>query len=168
MAGVHACIHAYIHPFPKETSRHFHLTHPPTHPSIDPHPASGLACTVTLSMHTFSRGLFFASTGTRSNSPNTRMPSSPTTCANTVLRPSRCGAAANRMKNCEPLVPGPLFAMLTMPRAWWRSAGRISSSKGPPQIEVPDLEGGASGLLGEGAPVCIMKVGIRRWMGVWL
>lgn len=46
-----------------------------------------------------------------------------------------------------------------MPRALCRKVGRISSSKVEPQIEMLDL-GDV-----EGAPVCAMKVGIRRWKG---
>lgn len=48
--------------------------------------------------------------------------------------------------------------------------GRISSANDVSQMEVPDLGGGEEkiGLVGEGAPVWNMKVGISRWIGDWV
>ena len=45
------------------------------------------------------------------------------------------------MKNCEPFVPGPAFAMERVKGRSWRSVRWISSSKLPPQIDSP-LKGG--------------------------
>lgn len=64
------------------------------------------------------------------------------------------------MKNWLPFVFGPLLAMLTTPRAWCRRAGRISSSKSVPQMEVLVL-----GEAEAGEPVWIMKEGMERWKG---
>ena len=78
----------------------------------------------------------------------------------TVFFPSRCGAAAYVTKNWLPLVPGrPRLAMLTTPRAWWRSAGRISSSKNPSgesNMLVPPLP------LPVGSPPWIIKEAMLR------
>lgn len=97
--------------------------------SLPIHPARGFACMVTLLISTLSFGLPFLSTSKPSNSSSTSSP--PMTFPKTVFMPSRCGAGASVMKNWLPLELGPLFAMLTMPRALWRRAGLISSSKRP-------------------------------------
>jgi hypothetical protein len=51
--------------------------------------------------------------------------------------------------------------MLTMPRALWRRVGRISSSKGSPQMEGEVLDFGSSA----GEPVWKMKAGTMRCSG---
>jgi hypothetical protein len=51
--------------------------------------------------------------------------------------------------------------MLTMPRALWRRVGRISSSKGSPQIDGEDFDFGSSA----GEPVWKIKAGTMRWSG---
>lgn len=123
----------------------------PSLATLSPQPASGLAWIVTLSIFTGSLGLFFRSTSTASNLLNVTSPSSPMTLPNTVFSPSRCGALSKVKKNCDPLVPGPLFAIERNPRPLCRSAGRISSSNVPPQMECPPL--GFSGVGVAGPPV---------------
>jgi len=62
-----------------------------------PHPASGFACTLTLSITHPSFILPFLSTSTRSIFPSTSIP--PITLPKTVFFPSKCGAGAYVMKN---------------------------------------------------------------------
>ena len=140
------------------TSRH-HKTLAETSkpPILQLHPARGFACIVILSILISCFGLFFLSTSTPSILLNVANPSSPKTCPNTVFLPSRCGALSKQMKNWLPFVPGPLLAILTIPRALCRSDVLISSSNGSSHIEVPAL--GAD----RGAPVWIIKLGIKRW-----
>jgi len=66
--------------------------------------------TVICSISTVSRGSSRRSVGTAPISSTTSIPSM--TCPKTAcLPPSRCGVASSVMKNCEPFVFGPEFAM---------------------------------------------------------
>ena len=96
--------------------------------------ARGLAWTVTFSTKAFSFGRFFLSTSRASSLDRVTRLSSPMSLPKTVLRPSRCAALSKRTKNWDPFVAGPLLAMEMMPRALCFRVGRISSSKGPPQM----------------------------------
>ena len=126
-----------------------------------PHPAIGFACIVTFSILTTSPFILpFLSTSLSSILAKDRIPSSPITCPNTVFFPSRCGAGAYSMKNWLPFVPGPLFAIETIPRALCRKEGRISSSKSEPHIDVETF-----GVADAGLPVWTMKLGMERWKG---
>jgi hypothetical protein len=106
----------------------------------------------------FSLGLPFASTSKASNFDI--VSSEPRTLPSMVFFPSRCGAGAKQIKNWLPLLIGPLLAMLTIPRALWRSDGRISSSNGSCQMEVDVLVFPEAG-----EPVWNIKPGTSRWMG---
>src|SRR5438874_347320 len=50
-------------------------------------------------------------------------------CPKIVCRPSRCGVGTSVMKNCEPFVPGPEFAMASRPATSNLRSGENSSSK---------------------------------------
>lgn len=58
---------------------------------------------------------------------------------NTVCLPSKCGVSAVVMKNCEPLVFGPAFAMASVYFSWRRCGSRISSAKGADQSDAPPV-----------------------------
>jgi hypothetical protein len=122
--------------------------------------ARGFAWTVTLLMTILSpTALPLESTSTFSIFDSVSKPSM--TRPKTVFFPSSVGCGANVTKNCEPFVSGPLFAILTIPRALCFSDGRISSSNEPPHMDGDVFDFGSSA----GAPDWKMKEGMMRWMG---
>lgn len=75
----------------------------------------------------------------------------PTTMPKTVCLKLRWLADLYRMKNCDPLLWGPLLAMLTTPRPEWTSFEFSSSLNGLPHIDSPPLP------VPVGSPPWIMK-----------
>ena len=80
-----------------------------------------------------------------------------TTRPNTVCFPSSQGVATVVMKNCEPFVFGPAFAMETVYGRSCRKSREISSANSPPQIDVPPVPSPS------GSPVCSMNPLMTRW-----
>ena len=60
-----------------------------------------------------------------------------TTSPKTTCLPSRCRAAANKIKNCDPFVFGPLLAILSKPRRSWRILHASSANLPPVQHSPP-------------------------------
>mmetsp|Transcript_9058 Transcript_9058/g.29940 ORF Transcript_9058/g.29940 Transcript_9058/m.29940 type:complete len:377 (-) Transcript_9058:1508-2638(-) len=81
----------------------------------------------------------------------------PTTRPKTVCLPSRCAADLKVMKNWEPFVFGPAFAIETVKGRSCRSERWNSSSNSCPQIEVPPVPSPS------GSPVWHMKPLMTLW-----
>ena len=78
-----------------------------------------------------------------------------------VCFPSSHGVGASVMKNCDPLVFGPLLAMDKTPAPVCFSSRVISSSNLPPNADTPPRP------VPVGSPPWIMKSEITRWKGTF-